>query len=128
MRVVKFVWCFPILITYTDWNFPSIFSKYYRVHRIWPSLKLVLAGKTKQKLIKRKKNWLKKKNKASIHLGLLRGSLYIKWPTSTQILIVEVLIGPFFTILMFLRRFHHTRMKYTILIIGRSFYWGNFLT
>ena len=37
---------FLILLTYTDWNFPSIFGKYYSVDGIWPPLKLVQACKT----------------------------------------------------------------------------------
>ena len=36
---------------------------------------------------------LREENKTSIHLGLAGGSLYIKYSTSTKILIVKALIG-----------------------------------
>ena len=120
---------FLILFTYTYWNFLSIFGKYYPVHGIWPSLKLVQACKTI-------KNWFfsKKDVFLFIHLFIfLRKPSFNTFGASRRQFVHKITYfhknsdsqsfdWSFLIInLMFLRKFYHSRMKYTILMIGPSF-------
>ena len=120
----------------TDWIFLSIFGKYYPVHGIWPSLKVVQACNTI-------KNWLFSK-KALVFIYLFfffwRKQSLNTFGASRRQFVHKITYfhknsdsqsfdrSFFITILRVLRKFYHTRMKCTILTIDPSFWWENLLT